>query len=137
MGASLNRGKNGVVALAAVTLAAERTSEAFTVQGYNTVTLHVDYTRSAGTDVFINIDQSDDNGTTWRQTVIGTKTAGVVEVAELALTETGTASFAYTFPPVAIDCTDIRIRADATAGAAGDILTVKMSYCAHNSSTVL
>lgn len=137
MRTNFNGNKSEKLILDAAELDAERTSSTVPATGFNTVTLHADYTRGTGTDVNFEIDQSDDGGVTWRSTTIGAKTGGTVEVTPLVLTETGTTDWALTFPSVRINCDAIRVRVNSTLGTDADVISANVTLTSEDSAAVV
>ena len=112
------------VGLSGVTLASERTSNNIICEGYNQCTVFVNLSaQSAATDVQVDVDTSDDEGTTWFPLQSVSIASGTGTLSDLQWTKavSGADTFAFDFP---INYERIRLRVDGTSGGASDVVTV-------------
>jgi hypothetical protein len=110
--------------LSGVTLASERTSNSFNVPGRTELTVFANLSaRSAATDVKINVDASNDSGTTWFPVQSVAIAAGTGTMSDY--TATKAVSAADTFEArFDLSFQLCRIRVSGTSGAAGDVVSV-------------
>jgi hypothetical protein len=110
--------------LSAVTLEEERTSNRFGVSGREKMTVFVDLAEhSAATVVKVNVDATNDKGTTWfpiQAESISSGTGTLTDyTAEKAVSAADTFEVRYL-----LGFENIRIRVSGTSGAAGDVVSV-------------
>ena len=112
--------------LSAVTLASERTSNAFSGTGWDSLTVYFDLTaRSASTALICKLEVSHDRGTTWAQIKSESIAAGTGTLSAYSQSFANTAAALL---PCRFDIDDdfLRIKVSGTSGAAGDVATVKV-----------
>jgi hypothetical protein len=110
--------------LSGVTLASERTSSSFGVSEREQLTVFVNLSaRTSATAVLVNVDASNDGGTTWFpvQSVAVAGGTGTLSDYTASKTVSGTDTFEARFE---LNFQMCRIRVSGTSGAAGDVVSV-------------
>jgi hypothetical protein len=110
--------------LSAVTLASERTSNSFGVKERTEMTVFGSLTaRSAATTFLINVDASNDGGTTWFpvQSVATSAGTGTMSDYTASKTVSGVDTFEARFD---LNFQLCRIRTSGASGAAGDVVSI-------------
>lgn len=109
-----------------VTLAAERTSSTVPSDGFNMATFFFKFTRSAATDVSMEVDASEDGGGTWYKvheldaSAPPTLTSGIAHWTNAV---TGNENWVWNVP---VNYPNLRIRVNGTSGGSSDLLTVRV-----------
>lgn len=111
-----------------VTLAAERTSNAFPIEGYNHISVFVNFTHNAATRIDVNIDHSPlyiSETPVWHELPISsTSSTGVATVTELDAQRAVSGDKKYTVKVGGLNGVAGRIRISGTSGGASDLVTV-------------
>jgi len=120
-------GDAATIGLNGVTLATARTSNSFSLEGYNQLAIYVDLTRTAATTVDIYLEYSDDDGTTWFRSQASSVAAGTETITDHLIQKTVAADdtfvhFMEVFGKLG------RLVVDGTSGGASDTIIVDLHF---------